>query len=104
MATLKELQSSTAELGNTVHTATIAQVLHKTGLYGRVAKRKPLLIKTHIKSRLEFARRHVGDSDTKSKKILWCDETKIELLASMVSAMFGTSLTPHIIPRTPSLP
>ncbi|MGH0117532.1 UNVERIFIED_CONTAM: hypothetical protein FKN15_038052 [Acipenser sinensis] len=69
-ATLKELQSSTAELGDTVHAATIARVLHQTGLYGRVAKRKPLLKKTHIKSRLEFARRHVGDSETKWKKIL----------------------------------
>ncbi|MGH0165707.1 UNVERIFIED_CONTAM: hypothetical protein FKN15_049940 [Acipenser sinensis] len=79
MATLKEFQSSTAELGDTLHTATIARVLHKTGLHGRVAKRKPLLKKTHIKSRLEFARRHVGDSETKWKKILWSDETKIEL-------------------------
>ena len=79
MATLKELQCSTAELGDTVHTATIARVLHKTGLYGRVAKRKPLLKKTRIKSRLEFPRRHVGDSETKWKKILWSDETKIEL-------------------------
>nr|ACV85768.1 transposase [Acipenser fulvescens]ACV85769.1 transposase [Acipenser fulvescens] len=78
MATLKELQCSTAELGDTVHTATIARVLHKTGLYGRVAKRKPLLKKTCIKSRLEFPRRHVGDSETKWKKILWFDETKIE--------------------------
>ncbi|MGH0164277.1 UNVERIFIED_CONTAM: hypothetical protein FKN15_046784 [Acipenser sinensis] len=52
VATLKELQSSKAELGDTVHTATIARVLQKTGLYGRVAKRKPLLKKTHIKSRL----------------------------------------------------
>ncbi len=104
MATLKELQCSTAELGDTVHTATIARVLHKTGLYGRVAKRKPLLKKTHIESRLEFARRHVGDSETKWKKILWSDETKIELLASTLSAMFGASLTPHIILRTPSLP
>ncbi|MBN3288553.1 TCB1 transposase, partial [Polyodon spathula] len=73
MATLKEFQSSVAE-----HTATITRVLHKTGLCGRVAKRKPLL-KTHIKSRLEFARRHVGDSETKWKKILWSDDTKIEL-------------------------
>ena len=79
MATLKELQCSTAELGDTVHMATIARVLHKTGLYGRVAKRKPLLKKTRIKSRLEFPRRHVGDSETKWKKILWSDETKIEL-------------------------
>ncbi|MBN3274862.1 TCB1 transposase, partial [Polyodon spathula] len=95
IATLKELQPSTAELGDTVHTATIARVLHKTGLYGRVAKRKTLLKKkTHIKSRLEFARRHVGDSETKWKKSLWSDETKIEL--------FGLN-TKHYVWRKPNL-
>ena len=35
--------------------------------------------KTHIKYRLEFAKRHVGDSMVKWKKVLWSDETKMEL-------------------------
>ena len=39
----------------------------------------PLLKKTHIKYRLEFAKRHVGDSMVKRKKVLWSDETKVEL-------------------------
>src|SRR4029434_6551795 len=46
MTTLKELQASAAKMGETV-----ARVLHQSKLYGR-AKRKPLLKKTHIKSRL----------------------------------------------------
>src|SRR4029434_4843941 len=50
MTTLKELQASAAEIGETLHTTTVARVLHQSKLYGRVAKRNPLLKKTHIKS------------------------------------------------------
>ena len=45
MVTLKELERSTAEMGETVHGTTITWTLHKAGLYGRVAIRKPLLKK-----------------------------------------------------------
>ncbi|KAK1172854.1 protein IMPACT isoform X4 [Acipenser oxyrinchus oxyrinchus] len=41
------LERSTAEMGETVHGTTITRTLHKAGLYGRVARRKPLLKKTH---------------------------------------------------------
>ncbi len=32
-----------------------------------------------MKARLEFARKHLKDSQTVRNKILWSDETKIEL-------------------------
>ncbi|CAB1439250.1 unnamed protein product [Pleuronectes platessa] len=79
MVTLEELQRSTAEVGESVHRTTISRLLHKSGLYGRVARRKPLLKGIHKKSRLEFARSHVGDTANMWKKVLWSDETKIEL-------------------------
>ena len=60
--TLKELKASVAQMGETVHSTTVAQVFHKSKLYGRVAKRKPLLKKANIKSHLKFAQRHVGDT------------------------------------------
>uniref|UniRef100_A0A8K9X302 RNA helicase n=1 Tax=Oncorhynchus mykiss TaxID=8022 RepID=A0A8K9X302_ONCMY len=43
MITLDELQRSTAEVGDSVHRTTISRILHKSGLYGRVARRKPFL-------------------------------------------------------------
>jgi transposase len=43
MITLDELQRSTAEVGDSVHRTTISHILHKSGLYGRVARRKPFL-------------------------------------------------------------
>ena len=41
--TLEELQSSTAETGVSVHKNSISHTLNRVGLYGRVARRKPLL-------------------------------------------------------------
>lgn len=79
MITLEELQKSTAQVGESVHRTTISRTLHKSGLFGRVARRKPLLKDRHKKSRLQFARSHVGDTANMWKKVLWSDETKVEL-------------------------
>ncbi|XP_062847483.1 uncharacterized protein LOC134309924 [Trichomycterus rosablanca] len=79
MVTLDEMQRSTAQVGESVHRTTISRALHKCGLYGRVARRKPLLKENHKKSRLQFARSHVGDTANMWNKVLWSDETKIEL-------------------------
>ena len=44
-----------------------------------MARRKPLLSKRHITAHLEFAKKHLKDSQTMRNKILWSDETKIDL-------------------------
>ena len=54
-------------------------MLHRVGLYGRVARRKPLLSAKNKMARFEFAKRHVGDSQNVWRKVLWYDETKISL-------------------------
>jgi hypothetical protein len=74
MVTLTELQCSSVEMGKHSRRTTISATLHQSGLYGRVARRKPFLSKRHMKDRLEFAKRL-------KNKILWSDETKIELYA-----------------------
>ena len=58
---------------------TISRTLRRVGLYGRVARRKPLLSAKNKMARFEFAKRHVGDSQNVWRKVLWSDETKIEL-------------------------
>ena len=58
MVTLKELQSSSVEMGEPPRRTTISSALHQSGLYGRVAGSKSLLIKRHMKARMEFAKRH----------------------------------------------
>lgn len=81
MITLDELQRSTAEVGDSVHRTTISRILHKSGLYGRVARRKPFLKDIHKKC-LKFATSHLGDTPNMWKKVLWSDETKIELFGN----------------------
>ena len=45
-----------------------------------MARQKPLLSKKHMIARLEFAKRHLKDSQTMRNKILWNDENKTEHL------------------------
>ncbi len=68
--TVAELQRCIREMGESCRKSTITAALHQSGLYGRVARRKPLLSARHMKARMEFAN---------TWRILWSDETKIEL-------------------------
>ncbi len=77
--TVAELQRCIREIGESCRKSTITAALHQSGLYGRVARRKPLLSARHMKARMEFAKKHLKDSKMVTNKILWSDETKIEL-------------------------
>ncbi|KAG2461570.1 TCB1 transposase, partial [Polypterus senegalus] len=88
MVTLSEIQWSSVERGEPSRRTTIFAAIHKSGLYGRVARRKPLLSKRHMAARLEFAKRHRKDSQTMRNKIRWSDETKVEL--------FGVNARRHV--------
>ncbi|MBN3274470.1 TCB1 transposase, partial [Polyodon spathula] len=79
MATLQEQQAFMSNTGQSVHESTLSQALHKFGLYGRVARRKPLLKKAHLESCLKYAKKHSRDSVAMWQKVLWSDETKMEL-------------------------
>jgi hypothetical protein len=85
MVSLTELQSSSVEMGETSRRTTISAAPRQSGLNGRVARRKPLLIKRHMTVHL--------DSQTMRNKILWSDESNIEL--------FGLNAKRHVW-RTPA--
>ncbi|KAG2455346.1 TCB1 transposase, partial [Polypterus senegalus] len=87
MVTLSELQRA-VERGEPSRRTTISAAIHQSGPYGRVARQKPLLSKRHMAAHLEFAKRHLKDSQTMRNKILWSDETKIEL--------FGVNARRHV--------
>ncbi len=74
--TVAELQRCIQEMGESCRKSTITAALHQSGLYGRVARRKPLLSARHMKG-MEFAKKHLKDSKMVTNKILWSDETKI---------------------------
>uniref|UniRef100_A0AAZ3PXC3 Transposase n=1 Tax=Oncorhynchus tshawytscha TaxID=74940 RepID=A0AAZ3PXC3_ONCTS len=48
MVTLTELQSSSVEMGEPSRRTTTSAGLYQSGLYGRVARRKPLFSKRHM--------------------------------------------------------
>lgn len=77
--TSSDLQASLQEAGVQVSTSTIRRQLNSSGLHGRIARKKPLLRAQHKKARLEYAKKHIDEADTFWHKILWSDETKIEL-------------------------
>ncbi|KAK3518799.1 hypothetical protein QTP70_013705 [Hemibagrus guttatus] len=70
MVTLKALQRFSVERGEPSRRTTISAALHQSGLYGRVTRRKPLLSKRHMTAHLEFAKRHLKNSQTMRNKIL----------------------------------
>ena len=88
MVTLTELQSFSVEMGEPSRRTTLSEALHQSGLYGRVARQKPLLSKRHMTAHLEFAKRHLKDSQIIRNQILWSDEAKIEL--------FGLNARHHV--------
>ncbi|KAI4889926.1 hypothetical protein NFI96_028249 [Prochilodus magdalenae] len=77
--TVAELQRCSREMGESSTKSAITAALHQSGLYGRVARREPLLNARHMKACIEFAKKHMKDSQTMRNKILWSDEPKIEL-------------------------
>ena len=85
MVTVTKLHSSSVEMGELSRRTTIPAAFRQSGLYGRVARWKPLLSKRHMTARLEFAKRHLKDSQTRRNKILWSDEIKIESLPKVLS-------------------
>jgi transposase len=72
---LKELQSSTAEIGVSVHRPYTPQ---SWALWEEWPEKSHCLKKKNKQTHLVFAKRHVGDSPNIWKKELWSDETKIE--------------------------
>jgi hypothetical protein len=96
MVTLTELQRSSVEMGKPSRRTTICAALYQSCLYGRVARWKPLLSKRHMTAHLDFAKRHLKNSQTMRNKIIWSDETKIEL--------FGLSAKRHIRRKPGTIP
>ena len=99
--TVAELQRCSREMGESSTKSTITAALHQSGLYGRVARRKPFLSARHMKARIEFAKKHMKDSQTMRNKILWSDETKIELFGvNSKRYVWRKPGTAHHLPNT----
>lgn len=73
------------EISENVSSRTVRRRLGEANLFGRSARKVPLLSKLNIKQRLKFAESHetwINDRASKWRNILWTDETKINLFGS----------------------
>ena len=96
MVTLTELQSSSVEMGEPSRRTTISAALHQSGLYGRVARRKPLLNKSHMTALLEFAKRQLKTLRTWETRFSGLMKPRLNSLASMPSVTSGGYLAPSL--------
>ena len=77
--TQEELVNDLKAVGTTVMKRTISNTLHREGLKSCCACKVPLLKKAHIQVHLKFAKEHLDDPEEAWEKVMWSDETKIEL-------------------------
>ncbi len=84
--TREDLVNDLKRAGTTVSTVTISNTLHRHGLKSCSARKVPLLKPAHVQARLKFAKDHLDDPEEAWEKVMWSDETKIEL--------FGINSTP----------
>ena len=79
--TREELVNDLKAVGTTVTKQNIGNTLCRNGLKSCSTRKVPLLKKAHVQACLKFAIEHLNDSEKAWEKVLWSDETKIELFA-----------------------
>ena len=77
--TQEELVNDLKAVGTTVMKRTISNTLHRKGLKSCCVCKVPLLKRAHVQARLKFAKEHLDDPEEAWEKVMWSDETKIEL-------------------------
>ncbi|KAK3528382.1 hypothetical protein QTP86_034208, partial [Hemibagrus guttatus] len=70
------------------HQENNCNTLRREGPKSCSARKVPLLKKAHVQACLKFANEHLNDSEENWVKVLWSDETKIEL--------FGINSSRHV--------
>ena len=86
--TQEELVNDLKAVRTTVTKRTISNTLHREGLKSCCTCKVPLLKKAHLQAHLKFAKEYLDDSEEAWEKLMWSDETKIEL--------FGINSTCHV--------
>ena len=62
--------------------STVKSRLHENKLFGRVARKKPLVSKRNLVSRLKFAKQHVHKNLSFWQNVLWTDKSKFNHFGS----------------------
>ena len=73
--------------------STVKSRLRENKLFGRVARKKPLLSKRNLVSRLKFAKQHAHKDLSFWQNVLWTDESKSNRFGSDGNNMFIVTKT-----------
>ena len=76
---LRDITEYLKEQGLEISTRTIQRRLNKNGLESHRPRKAPLLMPCHINTRLMYAKTFLDKESTFWDRILWSDETQIEL-------------------------
>ncbi|XDV53002.1 hypothetical protein PO909_021618 [Leuciscus waleckii] len=90
--TRQDLVNDLKKAGTTVSKKTITNTLRRHGFKSCSARKVPLLKSAHVpllksahvQARLKFANDHLDDPEEEWEKVMWSDETKIELFEPSV--------------------
>ena len=77
--TAKSLVNDLAKPGFEVSEKTVTRALHRNGLRGYRPTRTPQLQKRHLQGRLKLAKENLQKPEGHCKRVMWSDETKLEL-------------------------
>uniref|UniRef100_A0A8K9X9E9 Transposase Tc1-like domain-containing protein n=1 Tax=Oncorhynchus mykiss TaxID=8022 RepID=A0A8K9X9E9_ONCMY len=77
--TRQDLVNDLKRAGTTVSKKTISNTLRRHGLKSCSTRKVPLLKPAHVQAGLKFANDHLDDPEEEWEKVMWSDETKIEI-------------------------
>uniref|UniRef100_A0AAY5JXT7 Transposase Tc1-like domain-containing protein n=1 Tax=Esox lucius TaxID=8010 RepID=A0AAY5JXT7_ESOLU len=77
--TQQDLVNDLKRAGTTVSKKTISSTLRRHGLKSCSTRKVPLLKPAHVQAHLKFANDHLDDPEKEWEKVMWSDETEIEL-------------------------
>uniref|UniRef100_A0AAY5JZA3 Transposase Tc1-like domain-containing protein n=1 Tax=Esox lucius TaxID=8010 RepID=A0AAY5JZA3_ESOLU len=77
--TRQDLVNDLKRAGTTVSKKTISNTIGRHGLKSCSARKVPLLNPAHVQACLKFANDHLDDPEEEWEKVMWSEETKIEL-------------------------
>ena len=80
--TVSNISNNLQRAGVKVSQSTVRRRLHEQKYRGYTRRCKPLISKKNMKARLEFAKKYREKPQTFWGKVLWTDETKINLYQS----------------------
>lgn len=84
--TADKLVNDASKSGVNVSCNTITRALRRNGLKAYRPRKTPLLKKRHLKARLKYAKDHLHKDFSYWKRVVWSDETKVELFGHRSAA------------------